>query len=96
MKLDAYLLRVAVCNRDVRQILNIFSEKFAEIALLSDCEWKLLESPWVTSNSVRMRSPIGTWGWHDGEFYEDGGIFSYERVYTILFNPNLFRQDSIE
>lgn len=96
MKLDAYLLRVAVCNRDVSQILNIFSEKFAEIALLSDCEWKLLESPWMTSNSVRMRSPIGTWGWQDGEFYEDGGIFSYERVYTILFNPNLFRQDSIE
>lgn len=94
MKIDAYRIGDAANNRDTQLILSIFSERFPKLLRFRDYSWRVILATWESPGLVRMRTPIGSFGWYHDEYYEDGGIFSYDNLCVMIFNPDFFSHDT--
>lgn len=92
MKLNDYLLRLAVTRRDIPLIIGVFAERFPLIARRTDREWKLELANWINNKTILLLTPIGSASWYCGKYHTSITPHSSDGSNKIVFSPELFRE----
>jgi hypothetical protein len=88
MKLDAFALRNAVANKDIKTILDLFAVHFEDIARRKDEQWQIKICPWEPLGMLRLRTSSGSSCWNGLDYFNDSKLYSRNGINLIMFAPD--------